>query len=280
MGNSMSKMLATAAFVAASHLHHAYLGTPGNVVDENAVPMANHVFSRHLTADGDMAQPHKNAERPLSPSRDGEESAESRSRTMSGTNSNINEGDYVRIKTEDGSPATVIRKVEEKDETGVWLKIDKGKFHYKFAELEPIGQLKDKNNIAIEEGMNVQFVDGSNVHSGEVVLLTSFATAPDVYEAKVRVYGDEKMTPKIMYGPVEEMEIIGFDYNGVMIQDKSAVKLLVVVDKGKRRVGDDGNVVGFVMDNGRQKVRVQFHDDSEDHVYLQRQLSIVGEAGG
>ena len=49
MGNSMSKVLATAALLAASHLHHAYLGSPGSINDGNQVPMDNHVFSRHLS---------------------------------------------------------------------------------------------------------------------------------------------------------------------------------------------------------------------------------------
>ena len=50
MGNSMSKMLATAACLAASHLHHAYLGTPSTINDENQIPMDTYVFSRHLTS--------------------------------------------------------------------------------------------------------------------------------------------------------------------------------------------------------------------------------------
>ena len=53
MGNSMSKMLATAACLVASHLHDAYLGAPTTINDENKIPMDNYVFSRHLTADDD-----------------------------------------------------------------------------------------------------------------------------------------------------------------------------------------------------------------------------------
>ena len=45
----MSKVLATAALLAGSHLHHAYLGTPGSSIsDGNQIPMDDHVFSRHL----------------------------------------------------------------------------------------------------------------------------------------------------------------------------------------------------------------------------------------
>ena len=57
MGNSMSKMLATAACLAASHLHDAYLGTPTTINDENEIPMDNYEFSRHLTtADGHLTK--------------------------------------------------------------------------------------------------------------------------------------------------------------------------------------------------------------------------------
>ena len=59
MGNSLSKVLATAALLAGSHLHHAYLGAPGSINDENQIPMNNHVFSRHLTA-SDAATPGAN----------------------------------------------------------------------------------------------------------------------------------------------------------------------------------------------------------------------------
>ena len=54
MGNSLSKVLATAALLAASHLHHAYLGAPGSINHGDEIPMDNHVFSRHLNGDEDM----------------------------------------------------------------------------------------------------------------------------------------------------------------------------------------------------------------------------------
>lgn len=220
--------MATAACLAGSHLYDVYLGTPGSVIDETSAPMTNHVSSRHLVAaDGD-----------------------------------IEEGEYVRIKSDEGSGG-LLRKVVGVpiDGRGFWLKNESGL--YCAAELERIGQLKDKNSFVIEEGMTVEFVDGSYVRSGEIVSFMSFEEAPDVYEAKVRI-----ATDRTMFWPVEKMEIIGFDCDDVMIRDRSVVK---VAAKRELHAGRDGKVVGFVMQNGRQKVRVQF-SDSEVHVYAGHQL--------
>ena len=102
MGNSMSKMLATAAYLGASHLHHAYLSSPGGVIDENAVPMANHVFSRHLTEYGDITG----------------------TRPMYGDIPNIKIGGYVRFKDPESEEDLVGRVVTiDEDKTSFTVKV-------------------------------------------------------------------------------------------------------------------------------------------------------------
>ena len=116
---------------------------------------------------------------------------------------NIKEGEYVRIKKEDGSPGTLIRKVEAASERGVWL--NNQNRLYSAAELEPIGQLKDKKENVIKEGMKVQFDDGIHMGSGKVVSFTSFKRTPDVYEAIIAIDGVE--TGPVFF-PLDEVEII------------------------------------------------------------------------
>ena len=53
----MSKMLATAACLAASHFHDTYFGNPGSINDENQIPMDNYMFSRHLAVADEIRHP-------------------------------------------------------------------------------------------------------------------------------------------------------------------------------------------------------------------------------